>query len=84
MTDRRERQKKMMREIAFGDAHELYERGQHPAQTGNRKSRRHMSKDVNRHLQRLYPVLETISSSGVGYPIDETLRTFVGEYNNRA
>src|SRR5262249_52350625 len=84
MPDHDERMKGFGREYWFRDANIDFEKGKHPFQTKSRHERRKLHKEIKRQSARLRPVLKSLADDGAGFPIDQMLRAYAAEYNNRS
>ena len=84
VADHNERIRRLGRDFSSIDHRFLLERGQHPSQVLSRHDRRALDKSTKQLLKkRVYPALRDLMNSGAGFPIDQTIRAFAGEYNNR-
>jgi hypothetical protein len=85
MSDHDERMKGLGRDHFFvPDAQFLVKKGIHPFQTDSRHERRKLNKQTKQRVSRLRPVLKALADGGAGFPIDQMIRAYAAEYNNRS
>ena len=84
MSDHKERMKDLGRDYSYPDSHFDFERGRHPLQTLSRHGRRKLQKETQAQWKQLRPLLIGMKDDGAGFPIDQTIRAFASEYNNRS
>jgi len=77
--------RQLRRDFSTIDHRVLMERGLHRSQVLSRHRRRALDKRTKQLLKkRVYPRLRDLIESGAGFPIDQTIRAFALEFNDRA
>ena len=85
MPDHSDRMRQLRRDFSTIDHRVLMERGLHRSQVLSRHRRRALDKRTKQLLKkRVYPRLRDLIESGAGFPIDQTIRAFALEFNDRA
>lgn len=83
--DHSDRMRQLRRDFSTIDHRVLMERGLHRSQVLSRHRRRALDKRTKQLLKkRVYPRLRDLIESGAGFPIDQTIRAFALEFNDRA